>query len=75
MNFPLTKAPEYQLLAISTLSLLHITVSKIIEMKEEGKLNETLKHQLRQLAIEKGALRAEIFTLDQIVFDQRLIRM
>ena len=40
-------------------------------MKEEGKLNETLKHQLRQLAIEKGALRAEIFTLDQIVFDQR----
>ena len=39
-------------------------------MKEEGKLNETLKHQLRQLAIEKGALRAELFTLDQIVFDQ-----
>ena len=30
MNFPLTRAPEYQLLAINTLSLLHMTVSTII---------------------------------------------
>lgn len=38
---------------------------------EVGKLNDKLKEELLKKANEMGAQRAEIFTLDQIVFDAR----